>query len=300
MKKYINYFRPKLGESWLIMLAIMLVGGSILSLVIMGIINLIQPGTIDMLQGDGWSTLIMYPLPFVVVLFYIYLRSRSNYTTASVQGIPPYPTYKVQLGRVPVILFLLCLVLLIASLNVLVDPLVSWLEMPESMQKILGSLTETNFPTFVSVVIAAPICEEWLLRGVALKGMLEHMSPWKAIIWSAVMFGVIHGNPWQAIPAIILGSLFGWVYYRTRSYWSCVGLHAINNGSSFLLAAIFPEITPDMSLYEFLGPNVFYICFAVSVVIFVGVIWYLYTHLSYPVPKPTPQPIPIETIDNER
>ncbi len=292
MKKYINYFRPGLGESWLIMLAVFLVGGTLIALVVMGIVNLIHPGTLAMTgTGTGWSTLIMYLMPFSAVVLYIYLRARTNYSSAIITGKPPYPVFKAQLGRVPAIVFVGSLILLVFSMSILVDPLVSWLEMPESMQKILNTLTETNLPTFLSVVVAAPLLEEWLLRGVALKGMLERMAPWKAILWSAIMFGVIHGNPWQAIPAILLGALFGWVYYRTRSYWACVGMHALNNGTSFLLAAVFPELAADTSLFEFLGPKLFYGCFAASAVIFAGIIWYLYTHLNRPVPQPLTEPI---------
>jgi len=100
-------------------------------------------------------------------------------------------------------------------------------------KEMFGKITQTNIPTFIAVVIAAPLLEEWLIREVALKGMLQHMAPHKAILWSSVMFGVIHMNPWQAIPAFLMGCLFGWLYYRTRSYWTCVALHALNNGMSF-------------------------------------------------------------------
>jgi membrane protease YdiL (CAAX protease family) len=49
---------------------------------------------------------------------------------------------------------------------------------------------------------------------------------------------VIHLNPWQAIPAFILGLLFGLVYYKTGSLKLTMLMHCANN----TLAAIFSRI----------------------------------------------------------
>jgi len=49
--------------------------------------------------------------------------------------------------------------------------------MPEFIKEMFGKITQTNIPTFIAVVIAAPLLEEWLIREVALKGMLQHMAP---------------------------------------------------------------------------------------------------------------------------
>ena len=160
------------------------------------------------------------------------------------------------------------------------DPLTDLLEMPEFMKEIFERMTESNLPTFVAVVIAAPILEEWLLRGLALKGMLQHMAPWKAIAWSALMFGVIHANPWQAIPAFLIGCLLGWIYYRTRSYWTCVALHAINNGLSFLLAIWFPQLAADASLRSIIGDTPFFITLGASAVVLVISLSYLNKYLA--------------------
>ncbi len=43
------------------------------------------------------------------------------------------------------------------------------------------------------------------------------MNPALAIAISAIFFATIHGNLWQGISAFILGSFFGYVYYKTGS-----------------------------------------------------------------------------------
>jgi hypothetical protein len=68
--------------------------------------------------------------------------------------------------------------------------------------------------------------------------LLAKNSPKTAIIVSAVFFAVIHFNPWQAIPAFILGLLFGYVYYKTGSLKLTMLMHCANN----TMAAIFSRI----------------------------------------------------------
>ena len=55
------------------------------------------------------------------------------------------------------------------------------------------------------------------------------MNPVLAIIISALFFAVIHLNPWQAIPAFIIGCLLGYVYYKTGSLKLTMLMHCVNN-----------------------------------------------------------------------
>ena len=89
---------------------------------------------------------------------------------------------------------------------------------------------------FLMICIFAPIFEEILFRGIILKGMLNYkVNPIIAIIISALIFGIAHMNPWQFIGAGILGGVFGYVYYRTKSLLILIILHALNNILSFFL-----------------------------------------------------------------
>ena len=71
-----------------------------------------------------------------------------------------------------------------------------------------------------------------------MRGLLGRMSPFAAITISAAFFAVIHFNPWQAIPAFILGLLFGFVYYKTGSLKLTMLMHCVNN----TMAAVFSRI----------------------------------------------------------
>ncbi|AQX84806.1 CPBP family intramembrane metalloprotease [Elizabethkingia bruuniana] len=88
----------------------------------------------------------------------------------------------------------------------------------------------------ISTCFFAPILEEILFRGIIQKGLINKgISPVKAIIISAIVFGVVHGNPWQFMGAAILGSILGLVYYKTKTLLLPIMLHAFNNLMSSLL-----------------------------------------------------------------
>lgn len=89
---------------------------------------------------------------------------------------------------------------------------------------------------FITVCILAPVFEEILFRGILLRGLLQNgTSPIIAIILSSFLFGLAHLNPWQFLGAGFLGAIFGFVYYRTKSLWLVMFLHALNNMISFVM-----------------------------------------------------------------
>jgi membrane protease YdiL (CAAX protease family) len=89
----------------------------------------------------------------------------------------------------------------------------------------------------ITIVIVGPVVEELVFRRAVLGSLMEGgMRPLRAVIISGLLFGLIHFNPAQMLPAAILGCLLGWVYVRTGNLLSSIILHAINNGLSVLIA----------------------------------------------------------------
>ena len=110
--------------------------------------------------------------------------------------------------------------------------------MPQWLDDALTSMTQGKlWVNLLCVSIFAPLFEEWLCRGMVLRGLLNakkydgsaRIAPVWAILISALFFAVIHANPWQAIPAFILGCLFGYIYYRTGSLKLTMLMHCVNN-----------------------------------------------------------------------
>lgn len=133
-------------------------------------------------------------------------------------------------------------------------PVVEIYPPPEWLEELLESMIDSSsIWAFLSVVIAAPLFEELVFRGIILDGFLKQYSVQKSILWSSFFFGLYHLNPWQFVTAMVLGIFIGWIYHRTRSLLPCMAIHAFANGTSFLLSLSMDEEQLDMTLIETVG-----------------------------------------------
>jgi len=107
---------------------------------------------------------------------------------------------------------------------------------------------------FMALVIAAPILEELIFRGIMLDGLLRIYSPTKAVIVSSLLFGLIHLNPAQFVGGALVGGFMGWVYVHTRSVMATILIHAAFNLTAFTEGYFIDlEEAMDMSYAEVLG-----------------------------------------------
>lgn len=91
---------------------------------------------------------------------------------------------------------------------------------------------------FISVSLVAPVVEEVLFRGLILRGYLKHYTARRSLVISALLFGIVHFNPWQFVTAVILGMVIGWFYERTDSLVPSVYAHALNNSMAFIVGVL--------------------------------------------------------------
>lgn len=100
----------------------------------------------------------------------------------------------------------------------------------------------------LGVCLIGPLAEEAIFRGAILRRLLEKKwNPWIAIVISAIIFAIAHGNFEQGLTAIIMGCFMGWIYYRTRSIMPCFLVHAVNNTTATVIALTMSESMDDMS-----------------------------------------------------
>ena len=112
--------------------------------------------------------------------------------------------------------------------------------------------------SIAALVVVAPLTEELLFRGLILRGFCSHYSVQKAVVGSAILFGLIHLNPWQFIGATILGILFAWWFIETRSLLPSLFGHALANALPLVFGAVFhleiqgytSEFSPDMTEFQ--------------------------------------------------
>ena len=85
-------------------------------------------------------------------------------------------------------------------------------------------------------MIGAPIIEEFIFRKLLIDKIVPH-GEGIAIITSAMLFGLMHGNFGQFFLAFFLGLLFALIYVKTRNIKYTMGLHFMIN-----TVASLPEI----------------------------------------------------------
>jgi membrane protease YdiL (CAAX protease family) len=88
----------------------------------------------------------------------------------------------------------------------------------------------------ITLCLIAPFIEEMVFRGVFLRSFLHLYSPRRAIVLSALLFGLAHLNIYQFVVASTLGLLSGWLYYATGSLWPAILEHAVYNGGVYSYA----------------------------------------------------------------
>lgn len=92
-----------------------------------------------------------------------------------------------------------------------------------------------SMAVILSSVLVYPILEELVFRGIVLEHLLQKVPAWAAIGISSLWFGLYHLNPEQIVGTFVLGGLFAYLYYRTRSLWLPIIAHVFNN----LLVSLF-------------------------------------------------------------
>ncbi|MGN0998008.1 MAG: lysostaphin resistance A-like protein [Faecousia sp.] len=90
-----------------------------------------------------------------------------------------------------------------------------------------ATMTADSFSMFLYMTLLAPVTEEIFFRGVILRS-LEPYGKKFAILGSAFLFGIFHGNIVQSPYAFVVGLVLGYVTVEYSIGWAMV-LHMFNN-----------------------------------------------------------------------
>ena len=221
-----------------------------------------------------YGIIISYPLMFIPAMLYASAKSRfdENFTPGFKMDSNNFGRFSgIQIAAI-VIVATLATAFMTDAISSLMPPMPEWLE--ATMKELLHA---PFWITLISVSVFAPLFEEWLCRGIVLRSLLTKYSPATAIIVSAVFFAIIHFNPWQAIPAFILGLLFGYVYYKTGSLKLTMLMHCANNTMAAVFSRI-PAFEEAKSFIDVMNPWTYagiFICSAAfvvaAIIVFAGI-----------------------------
>lgn len=91
----------------------------------------------------------------------------------------------------------------------------------------------------LGTVFAAPVAEELVFRGCLQQALAGVVGPRRAIAATAVVFGLVHPLP-LALPAALLGAVFGWLAQRSGSLLPAMLAHAVHNAAAVAVAVAWP------------------------------------------------------------
>ena len=99
-----------------------------------------------------------------------------------------------------------------------------------------------TFSMFLYASILAPVSEELIFRGYILQSLRTYGKKF-AIVFSAFLFGVFHGNLLQTPYTFLMGLVLGYVTVEYHIGWA-VALHVFNN---LILADLLSRLTGGLS-----------------------------------------------------
>ncbi len=172
--------------------------------------------------------------------------------------------------KVNIVIYLL-IIPLVFSLSIISEAFASLIPMPESFIHLFEKMIQMNLQGFLTIVIIAPFLEELIFRGVILKRFLDKYSTNKAIVLSAVIFGIAHANPWQFIGAVLIGIAIGWVFVKTKSILPGMFMHFVNNFTGFVLAKKFSDV--NITFKDIIGSTGYYISLLILCVLIIYAVY---------------------------
>lgn len=96
-----------------------------------------------------------------------------------------------------------------------------------------------NAVNYLTIVLVAPVIEEFFIRGILLTRWTVKWGVTRAILASSIVFGLLHTN---VIGGFCFACVMAVLYIRTKSLFIPISLHILNN----LTAQIIDYLTMDL------------------------------------------------------
>ena len=182
-----------------------------------------------LLKDQGPASLQQIALAFGIAGALTYILTRLVYWRSKATGVPHIrhgrPAWRLVLGGTALTaVFGVVYTMLLHSYG-LAPPASPLLDGPWSWLW-LGALA----------VLAAPLCEEFIFRGLLQGGLRRSLPAWQAVLIGSAIFAIVH-PPASMLPVFVLGLCTGWAYEKSGSLLAPMLVHASYN--AVLLACQF-------------------------------------------------------------
>ena len=157
--------------------------------------------------------------------------------------------------------------------NWLGDWISSFLPQTESSPSVSGYAVATPVSFVLSLVrtiVLPAFFEEFIFRGILL-GQLRRYGDGLAVVLSAFLFGIFHGNLRQIPFAFLVGLALGYIVVRTNNIWITIAVHFFNNAFA-CFPDLFRAVLPDTA-YTITYNAVFYGTFVLGALAALYLLW---------------------------
>lgn len=264
-----DYFVPTVKE--VVYFSLWLLCGAVISNLVALIAVIFDPS----FAVSAPMQVICTPLLYIPALLYASSKSRRNRMFADWEAEAPCPVDSLKKSQLNTAFLFVIGIVMVLSAQLLCDGFTRWLPeispmMKEQMEALMKNADMLSLITLTCVL--APIFEETVFRGIVCRGIAKNYGPVWGIMVSAVFFGAIHLNVTQAVPAFVLGVVFGYVYLRTGSLKLTMAMHCANNAFAVYTSRFCPELEGFDSLADVL-PTAQYIILvsAAFVLLMIGI-----------------------------
>jgi membrane protease YdiL (CAAX protease family) len=101
---------------------------------------------------------------------------------------------------------------------------------------------------FVIAVLPA-VGEELVFRGIVQRRLYTLVRNPHVAIWTAALaFSAIHVQFFGFFPRLLLGALFGYLYYWSGNLWYPIFAHFVNNGFTLLMLYLHQQGSVEMDI----------------------------------------------------
>lgn len=261
-KSNLNLVESRVPGTWgslLVLIGFLLIGmavGNILALGILAIFFATDANSILLMLNqlisdpanvpNGWNAMMIlqgtvhfFSYLFPALLYWLFIE-RKTLSDFQVKHTPTPKTWLLALMLVPIFMPLNSKFIEWNAAMTFPDSLSGleiWMREKEDQ---LAMLTQflTNYTGFGQLLIALFVVawlpawgEETLFRGIIQRKLMQNWGNVHLAIWvSAAIFSAIHFQFYGFIPRMLLGAVFGYLYYWTGSLWIAVFAHFLNNG----------------------------------------------------------------------
>lgn len=184
----------------------------------------LETGTVDLLQMAELLT--SYALPMTLIsnlltlaFLAVFFLARSKHVFQQVQ-LRPVPVLEAMGAASAAPLLYAVVTLALAFLPA------AW--MADYAQASVA-LNNTGLLPFLSVALAAPVTEEVVFRGLIQSRLARALPGWPAVLLSALMFALCHGQPVWMGYAFVLGLVLGVMAWRAGSILPSILTHIVFN-----------------------------------------------------------------------